>query len=58
MIELDYAALRATPLATDPFPHMVVANFVPLEALHAVIADLPALGKRVSVRRESPSLTI
>ena len=48
MIELDYAALRATPVATDPFPHVVVANFVPLEALHAVIADLPALGRRGS----------
>jgi SM-20-related protein len=48
MIELDYAALRATPVATDPFPHVVVADFVPLEALHAVIADLPALGRRGS----------
>jgi hypothetical protein len=56
MIELDYAALRATPLATDPFPHMVVANFVPLEALHAVIADLPALGKRGSFPADALTL--
>ncbi|HME24380.1 MAG TPA: 2OG-Fe(II) oxygenase [Acetobacteraceae bacterium] len=48
MIELDYAALRATPVATDPFPHVVVANFVPPEALRAVIADLPPMGKRGS----------
>ena len=29
LIRLDYAALRATPVATDPFPHVVVPNFVP-----------------------------
>lgn len=48
MIELDYAALRATPVATDPFPHVVVANFVPPGTLADVLADLPALGKRGS----------
>ena len=48
MIALDYDALRETPVATDPFPHLVVANFVPPEALRAVVADLPALGKRGS----------
>lgn len=48
MIELDYAALRATPVATDPFPHVVVPDFVPPEALRAVVADLPPLGKRGS----------
>jgi SM-20-related protein len=48
MIELDYAALRAAPAATDPFPHVVVANFVPPAALRAVVADLPPLGKRGS----------
>lgn len=48
MIELDYAALRATPVATDPFPHVVVPNFVPPASLRAVVADLPALGKRGS----------
>jgi SM-20-related protein len=48
MIELDYAALRATPVATDPFPHVVVPNFVPPESLRAVLADLPPLGKRGS----------
>ena len=48
MILLDYAALRATPVADDPFPHVVVPNFVPPAALHAVVADLPPLGKRGS----------
>jgi hypothetical protein len=48
MIELDYATLRATPMATDPFPHVVVPNFVPPDSLRAVLADLPPLGKRGS----------
>jgi SM-20-related protein len=48
MIELDYAALRTTPVATDPFPHVVVPNFVPSETLCAVVADLPAMGRRGS----------
>ena len=48
MIELDYAGLAATPVATDPFPHVVVPGFVPPASLHAVLADLPPLGKRGS----------
>ena len=48
MIELDYAALRATPVATEPFPHVVVPNFVPPAALRAVVADLPPMGRRGS----------
>ena len=48
MIELDYAALYATPVATDPFPHVVVPGFVPPDSLPAVLADLPPLGKRGS----------
>ncbi len=48
MIELDYAALQATPVATDPFPHVVVANFVPPDALRSVVADLPPMGRRGS----------
>jgi SM-20-related protein len=48
MIELDYAALRATPVAADPFPHVVVPGFVPAHTLRAVVADLPPLGKRGS----------
>jgi SM-20-related protein len=48
MIELDYAKLNAAPVATDPFPHVVVASFVPPISLDAVLADLPPLGKRGS----------
>ena len=56
MIELDYAALRATPVATDPFPHVVVPNFVPPAALRAVVADLPPLGRRGSFPLDALSL--
>jgi hypothetical protein len=49
MIELDYAALRATPLGTDPFPHVVVPGFLPPASLRAVLDDLPPLGKRGSI---------
>jgi SM-20-related protein len=48
MIDLDYAVLRATPVALDPFPHVVVPNFVPPEVLPAVVAGLPAMDKRGS----------
>ena len=48
MVELDYARLRATPVAADPFPHVVVPDFVPPASLDAVLADLPPLGKRGS----------
>ena len=56
MIELDYAALRTVPVATDPFPHVVVAGFVPPDGLRAVIADLPPLGKRGSFPLDALSL--
>ena len=48
MIELDYPRLTATPVATDPFPHVVVPGFVPPATLDVVLADLPALGRRGS----------
>jgi SM-20-related protein len=48
MIELDYARLNATPVATDPFPHVVVPGFVPPASLEPVLGDLPPLGKRGS----------
>ncbi len=48
MIDLDYAKLTATPVAMDPFPHVVVPEFVPPATLDSVLADLPALGKRGS----------
>ncbi len=48
MIELDYAKLTATPVATDPYPHVVVPDFVPPASLSTVLGDLPPLGKRGS----------
>jgi SM-20-related protein len=48
MIELDYAKLTSTAVATEPFPHVMVPDFVPPAALDAVLADLPPLGKRGS----------
>lgn len=38
---LDYAAFDATPIATDPFAHVVVRNFVPPDILPHVIDALP-----------------
>jgi SM-20-related protein len=49
MIELDYAALRASKVATDPFPHIVVPDFVPPALLRAVVADLPPISMRGSI---------
>ncbi len=43
-IELDFTALRDTPAASDPFPHVVVPDFVPPESLRAVVAALPPIG--------------
>lgn len=48
MDPLDYAALEAAPVATDPFLHVVVRNFVPQAALAAIQPDLPPMAKRGS----------
>jgi SM-20-related protein len=56
MIDLDYAKLTATPIAAEPFPHVVVPGFVPAAALDAVLADLPPLGKRGSFPIDSVRL--
>ena len=48
MVALDYAALGATPVASDPFSHVVVPGFVPPAELAAIVADLPALSRRGS----------
>jgi SM-20-related protein len=53
MTNLDYARLAATPLATDPFPHVVVPDFVPADRLAAVVAALPPLEKRGSFPPDS-----
>ncbi len=44
MIDLDFPALRAAPVASDPFPHLVLPDFVPPESLAAVVAALPPIG--------------
>lgn len=56
MIELDYAALDAAPLASEPFAHIVVPHFVPPAALRAVLADLPSLGRRGSFPLDAVTL--
>jgi SM-20-related protein len=48
MTLLDYQALRATPVADDPFPHVVVPDFVPPATLRAVLDALPPLARRGS----------
>jgi hypothetical protein len=45
MIRLDYEALRATPPATDPFPHVIVPHFVPADSLVTVVGALPRLAQ-------------
>ena len=42
---LDYQKLDATPVATDPFRHVVVTEFVPPAVLPEVVAGLPKLEK-------------
>lgn len=41
MIELEL--LRATPLATDPFDHVIVPGFVPQATCTALAADFPPI---------------
>ena len=53
MINLDYPKLASTPVAADPFPHVVVPDFVPPDTLRAVVADLPPLGNRGSFPPDS-----
>jgi hypothetical protein len=45
MIDLDYPAFDATPVATDPFTHIVVENFVKPAALAEVVRGLPKLDR-------------
>jgi SM-20-related protein len=40
---LDLAALRRTPLAADPFPHLVVPGFIPGPARAALSENFPAI---------------
>jgi hypothetical protein len=56
MIALDYQKVAETPVATDPFPHLVVPGFVPPDSLRAVLAALPPLNKRGSFPPDSVRL--
>jgi SM-20-related protein len=45
MIALDFERFSEIPVATEPFPHLVVPGFVPPESLRSVFAALPPLNK-------------
>ncbi len=45
MAILDLDALRTTPVSEDPFPHVIVQNFVPPAQLDAVLGSLPRMAK-------------
>ncbi|MBV9654710.1 MAG: 2OG-Fe(II) oxygenase [Acetobacteraceae bacterium] len=53
---VDIAALRATPVAGDPFTHLVVPNFVPPPVLPEVVSGLPPMSKGGSFPPESVKL--
>src|SRR5262249_40075572 len=42
-MQLDIAAFDATPLAADPYPHLIVPNFLGRAALAEVTRDFPKL---------------
>ena len=44
-MQLDYQKLDATPVATDPFRHVVIREFVPPAVLPDVVDGLPKLEK-------------
>jgi SM-20-related protein len=48
MTMLAYDRLAATELASDPYRHVIVREFVPPETLARVVADLPTLERRGS----------
>jgi hypothetical protein len=56
MLRLDFARLRDTPVDSDPFPHVVVPDFVPPEELARVLAAMPPIGKRGSYPPSSLAL--
>ena len=53
---LDISALNATPVASDPFAHVVVPHFVPAGFLGRIQADLPAMASGGSYPPESLKL--
>ncbi len=55
---LDLPALAATPVASDPFPHVVVPHFVPPAILPKVRADLPPMASGGSFPPSSVKLGV
>ena len=53
MTVLDFAALEAAPVSTDPFRHIVVPDFVPPAKLAQVHAGLPRSSKGGSFPHEA-----
>src|SRR3954470_20888854 len=45
MLQVDYQKLDATPVAAEPYRHVVVTEFVPRDVLAEVVAGLPKLEK-------------
>ena len=45
MMQLDYQKLDGTPVADEPFRHVVIPEFVPPAILSDVVGGLPMLGK-------------
>ena len=43
MSPIDLPGLAATPLAADPFPHLLMRHFVPPAALPGIVEDLPLI---------------
>ena len=41
---VDLAALRATPLQTDPYDHLIVPRFLPQAVVDNVLSDFPETG--------------
>ncbi len=48
MAMLDFDKFRSSPVAAEPYPHLIVPNFVTRRALPEVIAALPAMRGRGS----------
>jgi len=48
MAMFDFDKFRASPVAAEPYPHILVPNFVTPDALPEVIAALPAMRGRGS----------
>ena len=46
---LDYAAFDRSATARDPFPHLVIRDFVPPARLAAVVADLPEIADELTM---------